>query len=696
MRNRRYGRNNRYRTNNDDDSKLLFAEFLFYNKDKNIVSQTEINSIKDKLTKEQPRAFWTDKKFKDSGVFFEFIRHTIADDKFELFVKIHESEQIKNTTVKLIKNAKYVIDNRLFFTFMLSEEQRNFLRDFSFSGVDLKQIHNWEEMVNFLIENKLLNNYSKEEERDTFLDDCKIMFGDNFEITEHKYNTTQSTYYVTQAVNHIVKVIEKRINDINYRVAIMVVPSSYDTKNHYMRVFKEDGPEYIYIDEGRLLFNKNNKWFFVDDSCKETEGNTILIDNNLFNSLRSNIHNVLGDNECVITPSIFRFYKERIVPFEYSNHNYLDERAIKICEQYRKLIESGKTIKVNGVLISKNKIEIDGERFKLEFEEEFLDIANKFPDIKKLLDDVNIRYNFNTLYEKLLTLSKIDVIKLENSHNCGYRGFTSATYKVNDMDITIAKDNSRMKINDIFSRISDVYYILTKVICYNDVNEFNKYVKNVSFIGIEWKKMISNGIMIQLSNPFRSIFAKTGDESFGEMNMRFSLRWDAERRKDVYLLLNGKEYLIKYKGKFKRFFYYPRRTITMRTLKSELGECIEDLSDDMIIEIIENAIKEAKIITARGQELVTNTIADIKAIESEIVVRGGNKYNGYLFKGNKSQAEYFVDKINLKVFKKVSGVWNQRCVVDDHTKQRIFEDRLANRLVNIYNEPQYIFTLHNI
>jgi len=78
---------------------------------------------------------------------------------------------------------------------------------------------------------------------------------------------------------------------------------------------------------------------------------------------------------------------------------------------------------------------------------------------------------------------------------------------------------------------------------------FNKYIKDVSHIGLEWKKLINNGVMIYLENPLFKGLQKIGRESQEKVIMRFSLLWDDTKRQNVYLIVNGKKYLIKYKGK---------------------------------------------------------------------------------------------------------------------------------------------------
>ena len=116
--------------------------------------------------------------------------------------------------------------------------------------------------------------------------------------------------------------------------------------------------------------------------------------------------------------------------------------------------------------------------------------------------------------------------------------------------------------------------------------------------------------------------------------------------------------------------------------------------DNILIEMIEGAIKEGEIIKKRGDELVKETIEDTKA-EETIIKIDGNDLKGYIVIGLITQTKYFIKKEGLDVYKYDNGRWNRRCVVDSYNKNRIYEDKLANRLVNIRNEPKKIYTLFN-
>jgi hypothetical protein len=132
----------------------------------------------------------------------------------------------------------------------------------------------------------------------------------------------------------------------------------------------------------------------------------------------------------------------------------------------------------------------------------------------------------------------------------------------------------------------------------------------------------------------------------------------------------------------------------MENLKMILTDCLGEFDKEVFLGLVQNAIKEAEIVRQRGEELVAYTIKDTKAIETTIEINN-KEIQDYKIVGIRTSTPYFINRITLEVYKFTDGNWNRRCVVDDPNKQRIFEDRLANRLVNIYNEYRGISTIQN-
>ena len=693
MRRRRQRRNKFYESIYDSENGILLEEFKFYNKTKNIINDDILKSIQNRLKKDESLIYWTNSIFAKNHIGFQFIKKPLENNTFEYYINIIEFSKI-DFSVKQFNNTKQIFERQFFLNFYLDYDQKCALNRIdidstTFIKTPKKSIKTWDELINIYIKNELMTLYeSNYQYFDTFKNDVEIIFNQKFNFYERSSDQVQiGKIYNNERVYEILDVIEKRIDEKNYRIALICRYGRYNP-SYCMEVISENNENYIYTDKEKIYFKNHNTRYYLDDNLKEYKNGKIQIYLNLFELMGNNINKILDKNQKVITANIYRFYKERVSKYEDDKINCSDEEY-KILKQYEKILEKKNRIKINDVVITNESIEVIGQNFCLKFDESFLNIKEKLIEIKRIINNEDMKFNFNALYENILKISKLKIINIDNTTSQKYKNFKEISFILNDIPISIIKNENRIKINNYFCRINDVHHILNRAICFNSEDDFSKYIKEVSYIGIEWKKMISEGIALQLNNPFHNIFLKTGETSFEKMFLRFSLLWDAEKRNKVYLVLNNIKYPIKYKGKFKQHFNYPQRTITMTQLKKELKECIENLEEDAIIEIVENGIKEAKIIKERGQELVSNTIKEINAIETEIDIPGG-KIKGYLFKGTISNNDYFVNKISLDVYKKMNGQWNRRCIVNDANKQRIFEDKLANRLINIYNEPSYL------
>lgn len=695
-------RRRRRRITNRRLGSVSLAEFYFYCKQNNQMTEAEYEVICEKLNGGADELYWTNNFFAEthSGfILFKDFDNVNADEDFS--AKVITFPNIDFTPAQF-ENVKHIIGEKLIINFPLTSDEVGLYEDIVYNkGHYLeklnKPVETKEELKQLLIETGLLNNWKTDgydNDWKDFTEIINLVFDDEIDLKKPIYKINRSGYISGFDVLHILSVKEKRFNDTNYRIVFCGCPKYHDEISYQILIFNDEDKYYYQMDEGRLFFKDNNgKYFFLTTDLNEYIGEKLIVNLNLFKSMSRNINQVMAPTEYVITPTMYNFYKERVVNFEDGNSDrHLNDRDQAIVARYKKLIMENRTVKLNGALITKDKITIDNQLFEIEFPPKFLNLYNNFGTIKKHLTDNNVRYNFNRLYEALLEISTFRIIRRDYTRESEYKEWTGCTFKVNGMEISVMKINNRLKINGIFCRVDDVYHVLTKAICYTDVEEYEKYIREVSHIGVEWKRMISNGILIKLRNPFMKAFNHGHETSGGDLLMRFSLLWDTYKRNRVYLSLNNKKYLIKYKTKFKKFFNLPSKITTITALKSELKLAIPDLDNTMIIDIVENAVEEAKIVKNRGEELVKNTLKDIGAKETEIVVRG-NKIQGFLLTGTKTKAEYFIQKVSLGVYKYMDGSWNQRCVVDDHRKQRIYEDRLANRLVNIYNEPDFITTI---
>lgn len=691
---------NRYKYYTSNPNNILLSEFKYYNTKTQIIPPKVLAQMeKDVVTEKKKFVFWTNKTFGNNKIGFIVYKGTVHfyDDKKETDLYIRMQKFTGRLLVNAFKDLEEIFLKKIFVSFKLTEEEKNILRGFDLSkyyhpqknGVIQPPFASFQEIIDYFIVSGQINKFYRCEETEfpIYQHIIKTLF--KKEITLPKIAMQDKrTYFYSANVYYIFDVIERRINNKNYRIALTSCLNEY--KDYCLICVPEDNDNYVYIDKNRLTLDKTTQptkqYFFAEETNEYRDGH-IIIDLDLIKEISSNIQNILREKEKVITPMIYRFYRERVLATNFS-YGAKTEKEKKIRERYKKLLKEDKAIKINNVYLQKEQIMVSGEGFSLQFQKDFLDIIGNFDEIKDLIKSDTI-YNFNEFYEGLLKISKLQYLHKSYYHYDKYRNFKKTKFTINDMKIVVNNESTRLKINDIFCRIDDVIHILSKCICYTDVNEFNKYIKEVSYIGIDWKKMISNGIALELTNPMYSTLSTIVPGMITNLYLRFSMFWDTEKRSQIYLSMAGKKYLIRYKGKFKRLFNVPKRNITIERLKRDLKDCLQDLDDNILIEIIDNAVKEAEIVKKRGKELVVNTIKDIKAVEESVSIQG-KEILGYTFVGRASGSKYFVEKNQLTVYRYDNGNWNRRCIVDDHTKQRIYEDRLANRLINIYNEPTYL------
>ncbi len=694
---------------------ILLDEFKFYNKQKIVIDEAIINSFEQKLKKGENRLRWTNNLFADNKMSFEFSK---SDD--ENFIAMH-SYYFKVTT-KQIDNVKTIWNDYVFFNFNLTNNQEQVLEEIDYSSGAIQEeliiddklsrtFDNFEDFLILLIEKETFsfditfNFYEGAEyEEQNKKDQTEILESLNF-ILKAVFNEEQMLELPKYTINykhmrdslyHIFKVVEKRYNNKNYRIAFITHIKTNSDFIFKVKVYSEDNEEYNYIDEKVLYVNDSDNNYYLDINLNEYNNiGSLRVDMNIFKILAKYISKVIGETDSrIITSNIFNFYKSKVSFFNnWDDEDIQDEKELKIIAKYLDLLRGGRTIKIEQVKINKTSISLDDDSFKIEFKESFFDVASNFLELRRLILRNDAKYNFNLLYEKILSLSMLQIIDRSNVKDDDYKEFEECSFKVNDMVINIDKgDNGRIRINDIFSRIDDVDDVLNRAICYNNVDDYNQYLKDVSYIGIDLKRMINNGIVIWLQNPLHSLFQLHGDTSLEKMQVRFSLFWDSEKRSRIYLHLNNKKYLIKKKGKFKTFFNKPVATVKISQLNVLLKECLEEWKPGQLLEVVENALEEFKIIKARGEKLVKETIEEINALKNNIIING-REINGFLLRGILTNKEYFIENENLDVYKKIDGVWNRRCVVSDPNKSRIYEDRLANRLINIYNENPNITTI---
>lgn len=687
---------------------ITLPELLYYNNKTPVINPDKLKELVNRLDT-TTRFLWTNDQFMEKKIGFDFY-NAISE-----YTKNGKTVSYKQKAVALIKlphrmnveNFKKIkqIHNGFFLRFNPTKEQKDIIGTIPNHGhphtTGLGEglnffeppFEDWESLkkyvllqIDWCIFNPDEHRYNRMfylEDQDQMNEMIETLFGEKITFADVVF---PDRYYnhSSYGVYYIHNVIERRIDNTNYRFAIIQTLKDYTTHYRIIRI-REDDPTYVYYDKNRIMIARTQrdriKTFFLDTQINERDpAGSFVVDKRIISNIMDNIQHILPENENIITSQIYQFYKQRQQRNYYSTNN--SDLTNKIRRKYLSLIQQGKDIFINGVKINKTEISLKDENFRFTFPENFIDMSNQFYRIQSVINS-DIKYNLNEFFERILDLSVIQ--RLGDRYYNNNRDFGEYDITLNGMKVNISKKTSRLRINDIYCRIADTKYILSKLICYDDVKEFEKYVEDVSHIGVDYVKMINNGVLINMYSPFMMSLTNNNNSVL----LRFSLFWDKVKRTQIYLKLNDKKYKIRYKAKFRKFFNYPKRQTTITKLKEELTESLEHLDDNILLEIIEDAVVEAKIVKERGEELVKITVKEVGAEETEVIVRGGKKY-GYLLTGLKTKAKYFIEKDTLSVFKFMDGSWNKRCIVDNHNKQRIYEDKLANRLYNIHNEPSYL------
>jgi len=655
---------------------LTYEEFEFFNNQFSLITEEEYNIIKSKL-KQQANSYFCNEYLLDKKLFLVFDKHMV------------EYKNIYGTITDLskINNAIYYY-NYIFFNYNIDnsiviyrEIMDKFKRD---TGYKYIYINNEEEFTKLIYENFINDEVEMYGNSDEFRI-ALAFFGFKQPEELPEINTDESAYVKAGVVSDVV---ESRINDKNYRLVLFFYSSGYSNYKYIFKLVEEEDNLYNYLDINRIFINKNYdglaNYYRLPLECNEFLDGKLVFKKRLYSVLRKNVSGSLKSGSLLITPQIYKFYKDRYDFYSTAEHTtLLDIKQEKIMLRYVAILKEGREIKINNIVMSKNMIKYNDENFKIEFDENFLDLTktNTFNTVRNFLKDDEVKYNFNTFFNKLLKLSKLGAIEPHS----GFKLVEKVEFIVNNMLISIEQKGNRYYLNNIVVRIYDVLHILSNVLCYNKIEEFNKYIKGISFIGIKYARMLNTGINIEFNydeHLFNGIMPV----------MRLTLCWDTEKRRNIYLSMNKIKYRIKSKVKFVNFFNGPKKYLTMSKLKQIFIDTLDGFETGNYQELLLASIEEGKIVKKRGMLLVEETLKDTGSVLTTIKVRD-IEFKGYKLTGSITNAEYFIKCEDLDVYKLKNGTWNKRCVLDRADKQRIYEDRLANRIVNIYNEPEFIYTI---
>lgn len=652
---------------------MKLSDFNFYNKHQKILSPEILDDLNERRKNNPSRAIlYTNRDYCEYGIYFSFI-----EDEIE----IKKSSYLK--TPEQINNNMFLLKEHFICNFDICEHD---FKDF-FSNLQLPEEDNFlkfncaDDFLKFFFKLEIIQKHEID------IENYKELF-ENF----IKNNMFIEKYSELENVEQILNVNEIVINDIEYGKLVFSRNTRYGVRTYYNFIPKSC-TLYNYYDVGNLKINE----YFV-----KAENAEIFTNERILDKLSKEGRRFFGENNFWITEKIYNFYAARYDKFENDRHyirKNIDPIKQKICDKYDEAFSNGKKFVYSGVIFEKNKISLVDNEFSFTFNDDMFK-NHSISDVLFSIDENTIKYNFEQLFKTIIKCSKLRIVNKDNCKEYQFQNFEQCNFNVNGIDISIQrhKESGTWYINDIDERISDIIDLIHKVLCFNSLDDYNMYLKDVSYIGLDLKSMIGTGVCIELKNPLFYIFRSYSNHNkeilhiVEEMILRLNLFWDTNKRNNVYMSLNGEKYLIKDKGVFKREFDKPTVCLQLDELRNIFCKCLKDFPLDRMNEVVENAYLEARIVQERGLALLKATLLDVGAKEGEIEVQG-SKHRGYEIIGNRTGRRFFIDRLNIDVYRFDNGYWNRRCVISDPNKNRIFEDRFANRLINIFNENKNISTI---
>jgi hypothetical protein len=689
---------------------VIWDEFLYFNKSKKYIKPSDIKKI-ESLQKDL-----SDKEYIVYQIKNKNNQGTLLIDSEKMYILKTDmllQQESFSTIFSYVKLSGWSGDSFSgFFTKKLSEQEELIFETLRDTEISKKIFSNLDDFITYKLEFLYESGGKKvctlHDSNDVELLKNDVWFKELF-LDDIPYK--QLLEEETPTINYgdvlfcILNVVEKRINNQNYRIALL----AQNSELYIWSVSEEDYEFYTVIEKDRMLYKSwrvSSTIVFDAHLLSPIERTnyrgeayiTYMINSTTANNLSNFTAN--SDNTYIyLSPQMFSFYNSGTTASK-------DYKVDLIVKKYKEKLSEGKEVKINGCLVSPKKITIN-EYLNIDIGNNFCDVAEHIHTIRGLINDIDTAGNINELYDKFIKdCTNLKFIKKYSSSERG-NGWNGKSdnfkeyeelqesyidFTINGIYIKIEQKGTKWYVNESFVRLDDIMEIVATAICYRSQNDFDSYVKNVSAIGLKWKSLISNGLHISIRNPINRLDGLFGSDH-PDITLRVSFVWDQDKRSIVYVLMNDKKYKITKKSSFLSKFYVHKKTFgNIHEFKTEFIGLLEDAENIDVFTLVDNGLKEFAIVLQRGQQLVEDTVKMTKSQEQELTIQN-RTYKGYYLRGRVSNGEYFIVSGDLSVFKKMNGSWNRRCVVDDSGKTRIYEDRLANRLVNIYNEPKRIYTI---
>ena len=423
--------------------------------------------------------------------------------------------------------------------------------------------------------------------------------------------------------------------------------------------------KYNYCDRGRIFVDNifftedikpedlSNELFQKIINEFEREDNIVLIDKNRLNELKRKFNVVI----------------ERERKEEEIKNKYVE----MVRKKLKKLGEKNSLI-INNMKISRHKIEYDGMVLGCEK----IDLVEEIVRFYYYEDEG--QFDFNTLFERFI--EEIDRY-IENSRS---------RWRDEELPITVTIGKVYIEISEKVNKNGSVFYLLnnirinrseikdclTRAICFDNVEDYNKFLKDVSKCSLAIRNILSNGILVKVKNDVYGYHSQWDmPEIFLRLKFRREGKYNYLINGGVKLRVKNTSHMIKKLEKKQPSWSYNKMTLT------EFIQYIRkffDIDNKTLKIIIKDALKEYEEAEKKAKKLLEETVKIVGA-KRKTVTYMGSTLKGYVIEGVKKT--YFVSD-DLKVFEYPS--MNGICIVDRGIDTVVNTDKLVSRLLALKND----------
>jgi len=486
------------------------------------------------------------------------------------------------------------------------------------------------------------------------------------------YKTLEKITEDIQPSKELEEIFKGKHSDIGYILKVLeckddvrIAKIYFCDRIDYIAVTPENNM-YNYIDEGRPLFlnydyDHRYTWLAFDIVSIEDLKNTI---SNYYAYYKANQNTLSNLNRYVDNDTVLSA-KNKYLLMEAKRKREEELAKIKN-KKYEEAINNleKKPFEKNGITFTK---------YTMNYENILVD-TNKIFDFSVYLNQKSVDelVDFNTLLN--IVLKSISYKFIYNSrwnmpssirYNADYlleavEIRKPTIFTIDGKKISISYDENKYYVNDIRINKNEIAEVLTHILCYNSIEDFNKFLKSVSSCSLKFHKAISNGIKHTIH--------------IGELTT-VELKMVREKSRN-YLILGKKKLKINDTNRLINWNNYDYKSF-IETLINSVDIDFKDIK-----KLLKEGIERYNKALEKSKKLLEDTMKMLK-VEKKVI----DGKEGYVIQG-KSGNEYLVEdkNNNYPVWKNNNGSLSYVCIVDKSSKNQMGKDGLVSRLYALKND----------